>query len=65
MNGLKVARWQRDQIRKMRCTVENERGEEMRERRIGGAVKLETKGTQSFNRAGPLRDKINSEGNSL
>jgi len=28
-------------------------------RRIGGAVKLETKGMQSFNRAGPLRGKIN------
>lgn len=28
-------------------------------RRIGGAVKLKTKETRSFNRAGPLRDKIN------
>lgn len=56
MNGVKVPRWQRDQIRKMRYTVENERSdEEMR----CGAVKLKTKGTPSFNRAGPLRDKIN------
>lgn len=40
----------------MRYTVENERSdEEMR----CGAVKLKTKGTPSFNRAGPLRDKIN------
>lgn len=38
----------------------NERGRRRNEvRRIGGAVKLETKGTRSFNRAGPLRDKIN------
>lgn len=56
MNGLKVPRWQRDQIRKMRYTVENERSDE--ETRCG-AVKLKTKGTPSFNRAGPLRDKIN------
>lgn len=26
---------------------------------IGGAVKLKTKGTRSFNRARPLQDKIN------
>lgn len=40
----------------MRYKVENERSdEEMR----CGAVKLETKETPSFNRAGPLRDKIN------
>lgn len=40
----------------MRYTVENERSDE--EVRCG-AVKLKTKGTPSFNRAGPLRDKIN------